>query len=159
MRPVIILLTFLFSSAALANEKTTDHVVERDSVVHFAKQYIGTPYLWGGQSEKGFDCSGFVYHVYTHFGIPVSRTSLGFKNKGVEVDLRRSCPGDIILFTGTNAAQRTIGHVGIVLQNDNGTIDFIHSSSSKKHYGVTVTRFNESGYVRRFLKVINILKS
>ncbi|MGB1104452.1 MAG: C40 family peptidase [Crocinitomicaceae bacterium] len=159
MKYVIILISLFFSIGGFAKTASDEKVVERDSLVHFAKQYIGTPYLWGGQSEKGFDCSGFVYFVYSHFGVKVARTSRGFKDKGHEVDITRSCPGDIILFTGTNAAQRTIGHVGIILKNVNGTIDFIHSSSSKKHYGVTITRYNESGYVKRFLKVINILNS
>lgn len=65
-------------------------------------------------------------------------------------------PADILLFTGTDASRRKVGHVGIVLKNENGIIEFIHSSSSKKHFGVTVTRYNESGYVKRFLRAISI---
>lgn len=157
----LILIIFLYGGISFNASATfvNDAFVVRDSLVHFAKQHIGTPYLWGGRTTKGFDCSGFVYYVYSHFGMEVSRTSRGYQNKGHEVALQSACPGDIILFTGTNPAQRTIGHVGIILQNVNGTVDFIHSSSSKKHYGVTVTRFNDSGYVKRFLKVINILNN
>lgn len=158
MRPVIILIISLFCSYSYANEDSTQVMTKRDSIVAYASQFIGSPYLWGGTSEKGFDCSGFVYFVFKHFGIEVSRTSRGFKNKGEEIELEKSYPGDIILFTGTNATIRQIGHVGIVLKNQNGIVDFIHSSSSKKHYGVTVTRYNESGYVKRFMQVINILK-
>jgi len=160
MRKLILAIILLVGISCTASATVaSDAFVTRDSLVRFAKQHIGTPYLWGGRTTKGFDCSGFVHYVFTHFGIEVSRTSRGYQNKGHEVALQSACPGDIILFTGTNPAQRTIGHVGIVLQNVNGTVDFIHSSSSKKHYGVTVTRFNDSGYVRRFLKIINILNN
>ena len=90
-------------------------------------------------------------------GIKVSRASSGYENKGEKVEQNSCQAGDIILFTGTNAAIRKVGHAGIVLKNENGIIDFIHSSSSKKHFGVTITRFNESGYVKRFLRVINVI--
>ncbi|MFT5820688.1 MAG: cell wall-associated NlpC family hydrolase [Crocinitomix sp.] len=158
MKWLLIVFISLFSFSAIAETDSTAVPIERDSIVHFAQQLIGVPYLWGGSSKSGFDCSGFVHYVFKHFGIPVSRTSRGFKDKGKEVVLTESNPGDVILFTGTNAAVRQIGHVGIILKNTNGMIDFIHSSSSKKHYGVTITRYNASGYVKRFLRVINILK-
>lgn len=158
MRPLLIVIISLFCMECYAQNDSSFTAVKRDSIVNYAQQYLGTPYLWGGSSEKGFDCSGFVYYVFKHFGISVSRTSRGFKDKGEEVNIAQSSPGDIILFTGTNAAVRQIGHVGIILKNAEGIVDFIHSSSSKKHYGVTITRYNESGYVKRFLRVINILK-
>lgn len=144
-------------NSAFANSDSNS-VVSRDSIVAFAKSHLGTPYSFGGSSIKGFDCSGFVHFVFNHFNIPVSRTSRGYKGAGDTVNLKNCQKGDIILFTGTNATIRQIGHVGIILKNEEGTVDFIHSSSSKKHYGVTVTRYNDSGYVKRFLNVINILK-
>lgn len=129
----------------------------RDSIASYAQEFIGTPYIWGGSSIKGFDCTGFVYFVFKKFGIKVSRASSGYENKGDVVDTDSCQVGDVILFTGTNAAIRKVGHAGIILKNENGMIDFIHSSSSKKHFGVTITRFNDSGYVKRFLRVINVI--
>jgi cell wall-associated NlpC family hydrolase len=158
MKWLLIVFILLFTFSASAETDSTAVPLVRDSIVQYAQKLVGVPYLWGGSSKKGFDCSGFVHHVFKHFGIPVSRTSRGYKDKGEEVVLEKSNPGDVILFTGTDSAVRQIGHVGIVLANANGTIDFIHSSSSKKHYGVTITRYNSSGYVKRFLRVINILK-
>ena len=158
MKWLLIVFISLFSFSASAETDSTVTITNRDSIVQFAQQQLGIPYLWGGSSKSGFDCYGFVHYVFKHFGIPVSRTSRGYKDKGEEVVLTESNPGDVILFTGTNAAVRQIGHVGIILKNADGMIDFIHSSSSKKHYGVTVTRYNSSGYVKRFLRVINILK-
>lgn len=158
MKSILIVLIFFLSPVALASADSLQLANKRDSIVHYAQTFLDSPYLWGGSTANGFDCSGFVYHVFTHFDVAVSRTSRGHKGTGEIVELNAAKPGDIILFTGSNAAIRKIGHVGIVLKNTDGIIDFIHSSSSKKHYGVTITRYNNSGYVKRFMHVINVLK-
>ena len=129
----------------------------RDSIADYAQEFIGIPYVWGGSSTKGFDCTGFVHFVFKKFGIKVSRASSGYENEGEEVAITKAKVGDIMLFTGTNSEVRKVGHAGIVLNNDNGVVDFIHSSSSKRHFGVTITRYNESGYVKRFLRAINVI--
>lgn len=147
----------LITIRGTAQEASSRKMVSRDSLVGYAQQFIGTPYKYGGSSSSGFDCSGFVHYIFTHFSIDVPRTSRAFKNQGDPVEMKFAHPGDVILFTGTNSAIREIGHVGIVLQNANGTIDFIHSSSSKNHWGVTITRYNESGYVKRFMGIVNLL--
>lgn len=140
------------------NEISTDELRLRDSIVDYAQHQLGIPYVWGGTTEKGFDCTGFVYFVFKKFGIKVSRASSGYENVGNDVALLESKPGDIMLFTGTDASKRRVGHAGIVLNNQDGNVDFIHSSSSKRHFGVTITRYNASGYVKRFLRVINVIE-
>lgn len=153
MRRFFIIFLF-FSVTSFANDQLQ---VSRDSIVSYSKQFIGTPYVWGGTTPKGFDCSGFVYYVFKRFGVKVSRASSGYENQGEQVELNSAKPADIMLFTGTDASKRAVGHVGMVVKNENGIIDFIHASSSKKHFGVTITRYNNSGYLKRFLKVINVL--
>ena len=153
MRIILISFLILFTKVGLASDNST----LRDSIVDYAQEQIGIDYVYGGASTKGFDCSGFVHFVFKKFGIKVSRASAGYEGKGEVVDLHSCKPADIMLFTGTDCTKRKIGHVGIVLKNEEGMVDFIHSSSSKKHFGVTITRYNESGYVKRFLKVINVL--
>lgn len=151
-----LLLILSFSSTfAFANLNT--NVPKRDSIVSFAQSFLKTPYLWGGVSPKGFDCSGFLYYVYQQHQINVSRTSSSYANKGTDVKINDVKPADVLLFTGSDASNKRIGHVGMVLSNINGVILFIHASSSRKHYGVTVTKYNNSGYVKRFLKAISIL--
>ncbi len=157
MKWLIIGFFVLFSLKSVAQTTTSSHHVSRDSLTLYAQELIGIPYKYGGSSTTGFDCSGFVHYVFSHFKIDVPRTSRAFKSQGIPVETAEANPGDVILFTGTNSAVREIGHVGIVLQNKNGTIDFIHSSSSKNHWGVTITRFNESGYVKRFMGIVNLL--
>ena len=142
--------TFAFASVISIDPK-------RDSIVSFAQSFLKVPYLWGGVSPKGFDCSGFLYYVYRQHKINVSRTSSSYSNKGTEVKFENVKPADILLFTGSDASNRKIGHIGMVLSNINGIVLFIHASSSRKHYGVTVTKYNDSGYVKRFLKAISIL--
>jgi cell wall-associated NlpC family hydrolase len=156
MKRTLVLIWLVFPLFGRANEQSVEAL--RDSIVCYAEQFLGTPYLYAGASASGFDCTGFVYYVFKHFGISTSRSSAGFEDKGKQVETECALPGDIILFTGTNSEIRRVGHAGIVYQNTDGTIDFIHSSSSKKHFGVTITRLNTSvGYQKRFLRIIDIL--
>ena len=139
-------------------EIENDELCLRDSITDYAQTHLGIPYVWGGTSTDGFDCTGFIYFVFKKFGIKVSRASSGYEGKGENVELAQSQPGDIMLFTGTDHTKRKVGHAGIVLKNEEGKVDFIHSSSSKRHFGVCITRYNESGYVKRFLRVINVIE-
>ena len=160
----LICISVLFLSLAGYSNKTSEKSINntglelRDSITDYAQQFLGIPYKWGGANTSGFDCTGFVYFVFKKFGVKVSRASSGYENVGQKVDFESASAGDIMLFTGTKPEIKKVGHAGIVLKNENGIIDFIHSSSSKKHFGVTITRYNSSGYEKRFLRIINVLK-
>ena len=122
-----------------------------DSLIKFAKSLIGTPYKYASTDPSvGFDCSGFINYVFNHFNIKVPRSSRDFRNAGKEIALANSKPGDLILFTGTNPAEREIGHIGLIISNKDG-ISFIHSSSGKAD-GVVITDLNDY-YRSRFVKV------
>jgi len=124
-------------------------------LLRYAKSLIGVPYLYAcTDPAKGFDCSGFVTHVFNHFNIAVPRSSIDFTNVGKEIDYHKAGPGDLILFTGTDSTTRTVGHMGIVLKNENDSLQFIHSSSGKSK-GVVITNF-ERYYKGRFVKVIRV---
>jgi cell wall-associated NlpC family hydrolase len=124
-------------------------------VVEFAKTLIGIPYRYGSTDPKvGFDCSGFITHVFNHFEIIVPRSSIDFTGVGKEVSAEGAKPGDLILFTGTDSTEKFVGHMGLIVSNDKGVLNFIHSTSGKK-YGVTITEFN--GYYKsRYMKTIRI---
>lgn len=135
----------------------TNRKVHRDSLVSFARSLIGIPYLYGSTDPaKGFDCSGFINHVFNHFKITVPRSSYEFANIGTKVTLNTCRPGDVILFTGTDPLERTIGHIGIVCDNVNGNPSFIHSSSGKAA-GVTITSMDNKFYQERFISVNDLL--
>ena len=128
--------------------------VHPDHVVSFAETLIGTPYRYGSTDPKvGFDCSGFITHVFNHFNIKVPRSSIDFTNVGKEIPPTSARRGDIILFTGTDSTERFVGHMGIVVSNTD-TLKFIHSTSGKA-YGVTITPLSNY-YKGRFVKTLRI---
>jgi cell wall-associated NlpC family hydrolase len=85
----------------------------------------------------------------------VPRSSVDFTNFGTTIDSNNAQPGDLILFTGTDATRRIVGHMGIITGNVDGKIQFIHSSSGKGK-GVVISDL-EGYYETRFVKVIRIL--
>ncbi|RIW36073.1 peptidoglycan endopeptidase [Bacillus salacetis] len=102
-------------------------------VINEAKRHLGTPYVWGGASPSGFDCSGFIYYVYKQAGKNVSRTSaLGLWNETSRVSNPQ--PGDLIFFS--NTYKPGISHVGIYMGNNS----FIHSGND----GVEITSMSNS---------------
>jgi cell wall-associated NlpC family hydrolase len=146
------LVFFVFISFSITQAQTNS-VFNADSLVGFAKKYVGTPYKWGGSSEQGFDCSGFVSFVFRHFGITTSHGARDYYHLTTKVSLDSCKKGDIILFTGTNFSRKSVGHVGIIISNPGEPVMFIHSSSSKNHWGVTITNYSESAYPKRFMGI------
>jgi cell wall-associated NlpC family hydrolase len=131
--------------------------VVADSVVRFAQTLIGTRYKYGSAiKEQGFDCSGFITYVFNYFKIQVPRISKDFTNAGTPVSLDESKPGDLILFTGTDTTGWVVGHMGIITQNDNGEIQFIHSASGKST-GVIISGMSKY-FETRFVKVIRVFQ-
>ena len=88
---------------------TTVQAASGQDIVNYAKQFIGVPYVWGGSSPSGFDCSGLVQYVYKHFGINLPRTTSGQITAGVAVSRNSLQLGDLI-FPST-------GHVAIYVGN------------------------------------------
>ncbi|MBA2747089.1 MAG: C40 family peptidase [Flavisolibacter sp.] len=128
--------------------------IKAESVVQFAETLLGIPYVYAATEPKiGFDCSGFITYVFNHFNIKVPRSSVDFTDVGNEIPAAAAKRGDIILFTGTNPLERSVGHMGIVVANDD-TLKFIHSTSGKA-MGVTVTPFTP-GYQKRFVKTLRV---
>ena len=71
------------------------------SVISYAKQFLGNPYVYGGTSlTKGTDCSGFVKSVYKHFGVSLPRTSGSMRSVGQKVSTKDMQPGDIVCYSG-----------------------------------------------------------
>ena len=96
-----------------------------NAVLAYASNYLGVPYVWGGTTPAGFDCSGFVRYVYAHFGIYLPRVSQDQQNVGMYVSRDQLQPGDLVFF-GDPAH-----HVGIYVGNGN-MIDAPHTGDVVK---------------------------
>ncbi|MEM9983877.1 MAG: C40 family peptidase [Bacteroidota bacterium] len=119
-------------------------------VLDYAKSLVGKPYRAGGSKpDRGFDCSGFVRHVYaTSMDLKLPRSSRGMAKFGTSVPLDEVKVGDLLFFTGSNAESGTVGHVALVLDPSDG-IAMIHASSR----GVVIDQYQAMPYyLARFLQ-------
>ena len=113
----------------------------RSKIVAEAKKHLGVPYVWGGSTPSGFDCSGFVQYVLKQCGISVPRTTELQAQVGQEIRKSELRPGDLVFLQNTYRAG--ISHVGIYIGND----QMIHASSSK---GVTISQLSSSYYLQHY---------
>ena len=118
-------------------------------IANYAKGFVGYPYVYGGSSPSGFDCSGFTSYVYQQFGYSISRSSAAQAGNGVAVAKADLQPGDLVLFKGVSSS--SIGHVGIYI----GGNQFVHASTEKT--GVKISSLSSSGYIARYVTARRII--
>lgn len=125
----------------------------RNSIVEKAKEYLGVPYRYGGMSTNGIDCSGLTFSSFKEAELNLPRTSISQSEEGRKVKRAKAKPGDLIFFK--TSRRNIINHVGIVTENENGEIKFIHASSSS---GVVISSLLESYYQKAFAKIKRIIE-
>ncbi|HIY20824.1 MAG TPA: SH3 domain-containing protein [Candidatus Flavonifractor merdigallinarum] len=111
-----------------------------EQVVAYAKQFLGTPYVYGGNGPNSFDCSGFTKYVYAHFGVTLNRTATDQLANGTSVSKSQLQPGDLVFFRANTT--KPVSHVGIYI----GGGQFIHASTNT--YSVQIDNL-DSGYYSR----------
>lgn len=132
-----------------ANELVND-------LLSYAKSHIGTRYVRGGKTPKGFDCSGFTSYVFRQFGISLSTSSSAQALQGTKIDRSEIAPGDLLFFTGRASKSGRVGHVGIVVDHnyETGEISFIHAATSG---GIKIDRVSAPYYAKRFLYASRVI--
>jgi cell wall-associated NlpC family hydrolase len=103
---------------------------------------MGVPYVWGGDTPSGWDCSGFTSYVMNENGITIPRTAAEQFATGTPVDRNKLQPGDMVFFTTYKPGA---SHVGFYMGNGK----FIHASSAAKQ--VTISSLDEQYYTDHYI--------
>ncbi len=125
-----------------------------DKISQLARQYLGTPYRWGGRTPLGIDCSGFVQNVFLALGESLPRDAHQQAELGTTVSfVEEAQTGDLAFFDN---AEGKITHVGIVLKSD-AAISIIHASGMVRidaldHEGIFLTDNNSYSHKLRLIK-------
>ncbi|MBN8047407.1 C40 family peptidase [Paraclostridium bifermentans] len=115
-----------------------------NQIINFAKQQLGKPYVWGATGPNSFDCSGFIYYVFSQNGYGISRTSVaGYWGDSSIQKVSTAKAGDLIFFKGTYGGTNNPSHIGIMI-NDS---EFIHAGDN----GVAISNKNSSYWSSHFL--------
>jgi hypothetical protein len=136
------------------NSSNSTSRTERNKIVSYANEFLGSPYLYAGTSPNGFDCSGFISFVYQNFGLELPHSSSLQAKEGYKVTREEARKGDLVIFTGTNLSIREPGHVGIVISTPGDTLEFVHSSSNG---GVKISKLEGTRYDKRLLQIRRIM--
>lgn len=137
------------------NEADIDEVdlFVADKIIDYAKSYMGTKYKYGGMNNKGIDCSGLIYQSFLNAGdIFLPRSSREIAHQGEKIRLNQVRKGDLVFFK--TSSRNVINHVGLVVENNHGNVQFIHSSTSK---GVIISNLKEDYWNRTFVEARRLL--
>ena len=129
------------TTGTIGNGLSTEAGLE---IVAYAEEFLGTPYVYGGNGPNSFDCSGFVKYVFAHFGYSINRTASTQLSNGTAVSKDQLQPGDIVFFKNKGDSHAA-SHVGIYV----GGETFIHASSDTREveYSSLVTSNNAKKYI------------
>ena len=143
MRFFLLSIFIIFSLVADSNQAITIETI--------AKEYIGGRYIWGGETPKGFDCSGYTQHIYKQIGVALPRTALLQSKVGIDVTNRVYKKGDLLFFLTDKSRGIPITHVGIYLEDNK----FIHAASTKK--GIIISDLTKSKYGSLLISATRVL--
>ncbi len=118
-------------------------------IVDTSMKYLGVPYVWGGTSPYGFDCSGLVYYVYKENGYSINRRASTIWYNGYSISKDSLQVGDPVFFSNDSSSE--IEHVGIYIGNG----QFIHASSGGDC--VKLNNMSDAYYLRNYYGAVRII--
>lgn len=124
----------------------------KQEIIDYAKTFQGTRYKFGGTTSAGMDCSGLVCKAFEKENINLPRISRDIATKGKPVSVKEIEKGDLVFFK--TSGKNVISHVGLVVEADNGTVKFIHSTTQA---GVIISSLDEAYWKRTFAEVRRII--
>lgn len=124
----------------------------RAEIVQYAKKFLGVKYVYGGTSPSGFDCSGFVYYVFSHFNKKLERVAADQAKQGKKVSKSELKPGDLVFFD-TNGKHDYINHSGIYI----GDGKFIHASSGSSNRKVVISDLTSGFYNESYMTARRVI--
>lgn len=140
-QPVYASKTTTVSNKVSSTKTTTATSNAGGGILNLAMKQQGVPYVWGGSTPNGFDCSGFIYYVFKNNGYNIGRTSVAaYRAQAQSVSASSLRAGDIVFFQ--NTYKQGVSHAGIYI----GGGQFIHAGSS----GVQITNVQDSYWSKHF---------
>lgn len=128
------------ASSTKVKQTSNANDTNRSRLISLAKDQLGVPYVWGGTTPKGFDCSGFIYYTLKSEGLISSRTNVsGYWSQATKISNPQA--GDLVFFQ--NTYKKGASHIGIYLENGR----FIHAGDS----GVQISSVSSSYWKSHFL--------
>ena len=132
-------------------EVTAPSSHKAQEIIDYAKTFLGTPYVYGGNGPNSFDCSGFTKYVYDHFGYSINRTASTQLQNGKAVEKSELQMGDLVFFRN-DGDSHAASHVGIYIADG----QFIHASSDTRT--VTFGDLSKGNNPRKYVGARRILK-
>lgn len=128
------------ASKARSNSNLTRDDRRRSDIISYAKQFVGTKYIYAGKDPRGFDCSGFTSYVMREFDVSLSASSRMQEDQGRSISVSNAMAGDLIFFRREKKGR--VFHVALVVSNTREGLKVIHSTNR----GVVVDNISHNSY-------------
>jgi probable lipoprotein NlpC len=131
-----------------ASKKAPVSMSKLDEVLYYAESYLGTPYRYGGTTEAGLDCSGFMNKVFGWLDKKIPRSSREIATLGISIPWNEIEKGDLLYFSRSSKSDH-IGHIAMVIEVGDKKMKIIHASTTR---GVVIENiYGMDYYLRRFV--------
>lgn len=115
-----------------------------DDIIKYGRKFLGKPYRYRGPSNWPMDCSGYVSHIFSQFGIDIPRSSAALSN--YTLNTKEPQVGDLLFFKGRNSRSSRVGHVALLIDIKGDDLIMMHSTNNR---GIIVETLSRSQYFNK----------